>query len=230
MGARAAKKARQRSRAARKRRLNLMLLAAGAALASVAALIVIGGALRNGGAAATHASQRAGRTLGSETALVVLTAWEDFQCPVCKAANQSVLAEIERNYVDSGKVQLQYRHFAFLGQESIWAAEAAECAAEQHMFWEYHDALFKAQAGENRGAFSKVKLGGVAAAVGLDRTSFDECLASDRYRAAIENERREGEALGVAATPTFFVDGKAVADWRSYDDFAALIERALDGR
>ena len=43
----------------------------------------------------------------------------------------------------TGEVRFVYRHFAFLGEESVWAAEASECAAEQGKFWEYHDILYE---------------------------------------------------------------------------------------
>ena len=57
-------------------------------------------------------------------------------------------------------------HMAFLGQESQWAAEASECAADQDAFWPYHDKLFASQSGENQGAFNKDKLKGVRGRVG----------------------------------------------------------------
>jgi protein-disulfide isomerase len=220
-------RARAQARAARQRRNRLILLAGVAALGAVVALIVAGGVLRDGGGGLDISASRQGRVLGSPAAPVVITAWEDFQCPVCKAANDSVLARIERDYVETGKAQLQFRHFAFLGQESLWAAQAAECAVEQERFWEYHNALFARQAGENRGAFAVTRLKAIASEVGLDRPSFDACLDSRRYAALIDEERREGERLGVKATPTFFVDGRRVPDWRDETTFRHLIERAL---
>ncbi len=63
-----------------------------------------------------------------------------------------------QSYIDSGKVNLVYKHSAFLGQESVWAAQAAECAADQGKFWEYHDLLFDKQNGENVGTFTKENL------------------------------------------------------------------------
>jgi protein-disulfide isomerase len=214
-------------RAARQRRNRLILLAGVAALGAVVALIVAGGVLRDGGGGLDISASRQGRVLGSPAAPVVITAWEDFQCPVCKAANDSVLARIERDYVETGKTQLQFRHFAFLGQESLWAAQAAECAVEQERFWEYHNALFARQAGENRGAFAVTRLKAIASEVGLDRPSFDACLDSGRYAALIDEERREGERRGVDGTPTFFVDGRRVPDWRDETTFRDLIESAL---
>ncbi|RME42104.1 MAG: DsbA family protein, partial [Chloroflexi bacterium] len=57
--------------------------------------------------------------------------------------------------MQTGVVRFGYQHFAFLGTESEWAAEASECAGEQNAFWEYHDLLFERWGGENQGAFNK---------------------------------------------------------------------------
>jgi hypothetical protein len=61
--------------------------------------------------------------------------------------------QIDTTYVETGKVRFGYFNFAFLGDESQWAAEAAECAGDQDAYWEFHDYLFSHQNGENQGAF-----------------------------------------------------------------------------
>jgi protein-disulfide isomerase len=193
-------------------------------------LIVLGAVLRGGDSTIDRsAAYREGRIYGLLTAPVVISVWEDFQCPACKNANNTVLAQIERDYVEPGIVQVHFRHFAFLGQESVWAAEASECAADQGLFWEYHDALFVRQGGENRGAFSRSNLQRMASEVGLDADRFQQCFDGGVFKAAIEAERAEGTRLGVQGTPTFFVNDVRIADWRSYDAFKTLIERALAG-
>jgi protein-disulfide isomerase len=92
------------------------------------------------------------------------------------------------------------------------------------MFWQYHDELFARQAGENRGAFSKANLKSIAGSLGLDRASFDVCLDEGRYSEAVKAEKAEAERLGVKQTPTFFINGRLVADWRRYEDVQKLIE------
>jgi protein-disulfide isomerase len=220
-----ARQARDKAQANRSRRNRLMLVSAAIAVCSVVALILVGNALRPGSDSVTHASQAQGRILGSPTAAVTIEVWEDFQCPVCKAANGSVLSEIEKNYVTTGKANLAFRNFPFLGDESFRAAEAAECAAEQDDFWPYHDALFAAQRAENSGTFTTGKLKSIAGQVGLDQGAFAGCLDSGRYKNAVQDEKSAGLRQGVNATPTIFVNGTRVADWRSYDGFAALIEK-----
>jgi protein-disulfide isomerase len=221
----------RKPRKARNQRNLLILIAGVSAIAATILLIVAGGLSRTDDVVSTAAvSQRSGRILGSPTAPVVVFAWEDFQCPVCKTANATVVDRLIREYVQSGQVQFHYRYFSFLGQESIWAAQAAEVAAEQGLFWEFHDALFAAQAGENRGAFSKQRLKALAERLGLDVALFDDALNSGKYSQVVELELEEGKRLGVKGTPTFFVDGVQVSDWRDFEQFRDLIERHLASR
>lgn len=114
--------------------------------------------------------------------------------------------QLEETYIADGRVKLVWRDMAFLGQESIWAAEAARCAAEQGQFWAYHDKLFMEQAGENRGTFSKDNLKRFARELGLEPSSFGACLDSDRYAESILAERQAGQQKGVRSTPTLFIN------------------------
>lgn len=210
-------------------RLRLAMFGAAAAVVAIVVLIVAGGVLRGGSNNSTvnRTAPAAGFIEGSADAPVLITAWEDFQCPVCKAANSSVLKQIEENYVNTGKARLEFKQFPFLGNESYTAAQASQCAADQDKFWPYHDALFAAQGAENSGTFSVTKLTSLAANVGIDTSQFSACLTNGDYKASVQAEKQEGVDLGVKATPTFFVNGAQVADWRDYNAFAAMIEAAL---
>ncbi len=125
-------------------------------------------------------------------------------------------------------VRVGYQHFAFLGDESQWSAEASECAAEQNAFWEYHDALFAGQSGENQGAFNKDKLKGFAAGLGLDSSAFDECLDSGKYATLVANQTQYLQSLGVQSTPTFVVNGQALVGAQPFEAFQQLIESELN--
>jgi protein-disulfide isomerase len=123
----------------------------------VAALAILGsGSDRSGpsqpaGSAVTSLD----KSIGSADAPVVVVEYGDFQCPYCQQFATGTGRQIKQNFVDKGQVRFVFRHLAFIGAESLWAAEAAECANEQGRFWDYHDKLFEEQGGENVGAFSQ---------------------------------------------------------------------------
>jgi len=124
-------------------------------------------------------------------------------------------------------VRIGYIHFAFLGPESKWSAEASECAADQDAFWEYHDFLYVNQGGENRGAFSKDNLKRFAADLGLDTDQFDECLDAGKYTSLVEQEYQMSQQIGVSSTPTFILNGRPVIGAQPFEVFQQQIQLAL---
>ena len=117
---------------------------------------------------------------------------------------------IDESYLTTGKVRIGYQHFAFLGLESNWAAEASECAADQNMFWEYHDLLYANQNGENQGAFNDAKLEGFAQQLGLNMDTYKACMADRRHLTKIQRSNQYAQSHGVTGTPTLFVNGVMV--------------------
>ncbi len=81
--------------------------------------------------------------------------------------------ELVQKYVEEGTLRIEWRDFAYLGQESVNAALAARAAQEQGMFWEYHDALYQSQRSINGGTFSDEKLIELAEELGLDTETFE---------------------------------------------------------
>jgi len=110
-------------------------------------------------------------------------------------------------YIKSGQLKFVYRYMAFLGDESQWAAEAAECAAEQGKFWDYHDKIFANHKGENQGVYSKDNLKKFAADLQLDTAKFDQCLDSGKYTAKIRQSNDAAAQVGINSTPSVVING-----------------------
>lgn len=166
-------------------------------------------------------------SLGNPDARVTIVEFGDFQCPFCGRFFHTTEPQIIEQYVKTGKARFIYRDFAFLGPESEWAANAAECANEQGKFWQYHDYLFSHQQGENQGAFSKENLKAFARAVGLLDSQFDSCLDSDKYLDAVRRDTEEGRNAGVSGTPGTFVNGRLVQGAVPFAQFQTVIEEEL---
>ncbi|HZY42182.1 MAG TPA: thioredoxin domain-containing protein, partial [Anaerolineae bacterium] len=172
---------------------------------------------------AARTTDTSGKVQGQATAPITLEEYADFQCPACGAFARGTIKQIEEKYVKNGTVKIVFRHFAFIGEESIRAAEASECANEQNKFWEFYDTLFANQAGENQGAFADDKLSGFAQGLGLDMAAFSTCFASGKYRAAIQSETANGQLRGVSSTPTSFLNDKKVVGAISMQQFETSI-------
>lgn len=165
--------------------------------------------------------------LGEKNAPVTVIEYGDFQCPFCGKFFKDTEPVIRENYIKTGKVKFIYRDFAFLGQESLWAANAARCAGDQGKFWEYHDYLYNNQRGENQGAFSKDNLKGFASALSLDKEKFNTCLDSEKYSDAIKKETKDGTGAGVQGTPAVFINGKINVGALPTATFTQMIDAEL---
>lgn len=136
--------------------------------------------------------------------------------------------QIEETYIETGQVELEMRPIAFIGQESVWAAEAAECANDQGRFLDYHDRLFEEQGRENSGAFSIDNLKGFAADLGLDTSAFNTCLDSHQYAEQVSRETDAAGSAGIGSTPSFIVGETKLTGLASFGEMSRTIDEELE--
>lgn len=165
--------------------------------------------------------------LGDANAPVAVVEYGDFQCPFCGKFFKDTEPVLREKYIKTGKIKFIWRDFAFLGPESVAAANAARCAGEQGKFWEYHDYLFSNQRGENQGAFNKDNLKGFAKVIGLNNGNFNACLDSGKYNDEISKETKAGGEAGVQGTPAVFVSGKIYVGALPTATFTQIIDAEL---
>jgi protein-disulfide isomerase len=200
------------------------------AVLAVVALVWAGTAASNAPATTLPPTvTQSGHTRGQANAPVVIEEWADFQCPACGQFARQTEPQLLSTYVAKGQVAIVFHHMAFLGLESNWAAEAAECAGEQGKFFEYHDKLYASQAGENNNAFSKDNLKRFGTDLGLG-PAFASCVDSSKYQQAVRDDTKVGQGRGVTATPTLFVNGRKIEGAASFDQLKTVIDPLLLGR
>ncbi len=178
--------------------------------------------------------QADGRALGPTDAKVVVEAYEDFQCIACEGYSKSIEPLVIQNYVETGKIRYEFRHYPFLDdrssiKESDQAANASMCASDQGRFWDYHDILF-ANFGEGAGAYTDRRLAAYAEAIGLDMAAFNACYKDEKFDDVIQQDMADATSLGVSGTPTIFVNGKLagrVGYVATYEEISQLIEQEL---
>ena len=105
------------------------------------------------------------------------------------------------------------------------AHEAARCAGAAGKYWAYHDKLFAAQPRFRRG-----DLLAYASEIGLDADAFARCVDERRFKADVERDVEEAQALGINSTPTFLINGQRVIGTTSLEEFRAVIDKALQER
>jgi protein-disulfide isomerase len=158
---------------------------------------------------------------GPAEALVTITEYGDFNCPSCRQYHQlGIIDQVLDQF--PGEVRFVWRHFPVITPSSPDLAEAAECAADQGAFWEFHDLLFDAS------PTGKGQMIGFAEQLGLDTEAFNRCFESRGYRAAVEDQMREAFGLGFRGTPSFMINDTPLAGPPTYDLLMSLVRDQLN--
>ncbi len=171
--------------------------------------------------------------LGDPKAPVTIIGYGDYQCPACGKFFSETEPLIRHEYINTGKVRIVYRNFAFLGPESVAAAEASECAKDQKKFWEFYDEIYKKEVPDgsrNNGNLNRDLFLTIATDIGLNAETFTSCIDSKKYASVVQKEIAGGEDAGVNSTPTFFINGQKVRGALPYDGnggFKSIIDDAL---
>ena len=168
--------------------------------------------------------------LGNSNAKVAIVEFSDFQCPFCRSFWSGALAQIKKEYIDTGKVKLVYKHFPLdFHPGARPAAEASECANDQGKFWEFHDKVFEEQAKLGQGTiqFGKPEIVKWAAATGLNMTQFNECFNSGKHVQRVSDDMAQGTEAGVSGTPNFFVNGQRIIGAQPFASFKAVLDGQL---
>ena len=163
---------------------------------------------------------------GSTKPAVTIVEFSDFECPYCSEV-QTVLKQVMESY---GKdVRLVFKHMPLEGhRNSLPAARAAYCAAEQDRFWQFHDALFASRARAQN--LSPVLFEEIANELGLGVPKFRACLNSEQSRTAIVKDIETARLFRIESTPSFIVNGRLIKGALSFADFQKIIERELSLR
>jgi protein-disulfide isomerase len=138
--------------------------------------------------------------LGSSEAKLVILEFGDFQCPYCRSFAATTLPLLRRAYIEPGRASYAFINVPLtaIHPGAQAAAEAAVCAFRGGKFWDYHDALLRAD------NFGREGLADLAATLNLKKPTFQRCLTGE---AAPEVSRQADLArrLGINSTPAFFI-------------------------
>jgi protein-disulfide isomerase len=192
-------------------------------------------------ATSTVANPAAAMTLGSRDAIlgnasapVTLIEYGDYQCPYCVQFFSQTQPQIIRNYVNTGKVRVVFRDFAFLGTESTAAANAAQCAEDQNKLWAYHDALYAAKltddnngGSEDDGFYTTAEFLKIAQQVGLNLPTFTSCVNNNANANIVAQEKGAAAAVGINSTPSFIINGTMITGAQPYSVFQQALDAAL---
>lgn len=221
---------------------SVVLAFAGAAAAAVA-LVVVALLFRNDGNAPppspTPGVELAGipqddRVLGNPAAKVALIEYADAQCPGCRFYTEEIFPTVANDYVRPGKVKNEFRGFPFIGPDSVKALRFIYAAGLQDKLWQFQEALYRNQGGENDGWVTDDLLRKVTSEIpGLDGDKLFADAESDAIAHEVNAAPGEAQAAGISGTPSLFIK---IGDAEPYyvrvssaEQISAALDDALEG-
>ncbi len=162
---------------------------------------------------------------GGKAAKVVIYEFSDFECPFCGRVNDT-LKEVEKRYGDKVKIVWRHRPLPF-HQNAPLAHQATIEAFKQkgsEGFWKMHDKLFQ---GQKDPGIKREQLDKYAGELGLDLAKFKKALDEGTHKAAVDEDIKAAEKIGIGGTPAFLVNGYFIEGAQPFSAFRRAIDKAL---
>src|SRR5271170_2563960 len=172
---------------------------------------------------------------GKKDAKVVVVNYDDFQCPFCSRMHQTLFPEILKEYGD--RVTFIYKDYP-LEEIHPWAVHAAvdaNCLAAQNSdaYWDFADYIHGNQHEVNAEKTPDARLQAVDRIAllqgqkhNLDVAKLQACVKA-QDESAVKASTKEGDGIGVEATPTLFINGEKVDGAVPISQVRAALDRAL---
>lgn len=170
--------------------------------------------------------------LGDANAPHTIVEFGDFQCTYCTKLHTEMDPLIRTDFIQTGKAKMVFKTLAFIGPESTAAGLAAYCAQQQGKFWDFHDAIYKAEQAEetagkqseNSGNLTKAFFVQTAQSLGMDVNKFTTCYDNKDGQAQMAQYSQDMQAAGVQGTPTVFIDGTQLQNPFDIAQYQAIIK------
>ena len=174
-------------------------------------------------------------TRGNKDAKVVIVNYDDFQCPFCSRMHSTLFPGILKEYGD--RVLIIYKDYP-LAEIHPWATHAAvnaNCLADQNddAYWALADYLHGNQQVVNAAKGSAAQFDAVDRATlltgqqhNVDVVKLHACIKAQNDE-VVKASLKEGDSIGVTATPTLFINGEELDGALPINELRAALDRAL---
>jgi len=163
--------------------------------------------------------------LGNKEAPVLIIEYASFTCPHCATFHIEILPKLKADYINSGKVLLEYREVYFDGP-GLWAGLLARCQGNQKYF-PMIDLIYRKQKDWARGNRDEIINGllSVGRQSGLTDEKSKMCMEdSTLAEKLIEIFKKNTTIDGISSTPSFVINGELKQNM-SYDELKKIIDR-----
>ncbi|MTH53632.1 thioredoxin domain-containing protein [Bacillus mangrovi] len=172
--------------------------------------------------------------LGDKDAPVKIVEFGDYKCPACKRFNETLFKQIDKELIQTGKVQFYFFHHPFINVDSYRSADFAESVylnLGNERFWEFHEKLYAAQPdnpeAETKDIFKKDYLINLLSTMATEEEVKQVVASYDNKEGKLEANEDDAlsQKLGVTSTPTLFVNEKMFLG-RNWEDLKTRVDQA----
>lgn len=165
-------------------------------------------------------------SIGSPDAPVVMHEYSSLTCPHCAAFHTDTLPKIKKDYVDTGKVRIEFHDFP-LGGLALGALMIVRCSGPERNV-DFFNMLYETQGDWAQNNNPRGALIALARFYGMSADDVNACLANKALQTAIaENAQMATDVHNIQSTPTFIVEGKVIPGNMPYEDFQDILDDAL---
>ena len=164
---------------------------------------------------------------GNENAKITIIAYESLTCSHCADFHKIVYPKLKKDFIDTGHVKLEFRHFP-LDIAALNAAKIAQCKKDQSL--EILESLYSNQQDWVKGSTIEEVNNNLKLFVkdqGFN-INFEECLNNKVIEDFILNDRVEGtKNFKVNATPTIIINNEKFEKSLNYKNLKKTLEKLI---
>ena len=165
---------------------------------------------------------------GDADAPVAVIEYASLTCPHCATFANTIFPELKKEFIDTGKVKFIYRNYIFNGADMA-ASTVARCR-DMETTQRLMKVFFSRQrewsgAQDRNGALASL----VRRSANMSRSEFDRCASDREQMANLTKMTKSARDFNVISTPTIFVDGVSVDDYR-WENLKVVLDKATAGK
>ena len=166
-------------------------------------------------------------TSGNENAKITIIAYESLTCSHCANFHKDVYPQLKKDYIDTGLVKLEFRHFP-LDVAAFNAAKISQCKQEKSL--EILESLYSNQQAWIKGSTIEEVNENLKKFL-INRgfnINYEDCINNKEIEDFVLNDRIEGtKNFKVNATPTIIINNEKFEKTLNYKNLKKTLEKLI---
>jgi len=167
--------------------------------------------------------------IGKEDAPVEIKVYSSLTCPHCANFHINVISEIQKKYVETGKVKIIFIDFP-LDLAALNASKILHCVEKKDQM-KIMDLIYKKQGEWSTGSTIdeiNKNLKSIMTTSGINSDKIDKCLVDENIENIVLNGRIEGDKkYSISSTPTIIINEKKFMGSNDFNNIEKAIKKGI---